>query len=165
MGSLSKQERELILFFSQRMNPWRRTDISNLFLWGRACLTGRLGLCRGVAVSPPHYGTTDNSTWKCQFRLPWNYLPSVPRPELWVNTTFLLTVMKPSVFQNKYCFLVTNINKCIAHYIFGEECARPTFLKSKGEVLPLFPSSPLTVKPPLESVGIYKTKNYRGTPK
>lgn len=83
---------------------------------------------------------------------------------LWVNTTFLPTVMKPGHFQNKYCFLVTNINnKCIALYISGEECARPTFLKLNGEVLPLFPSSPHTVKLPLESPGIYMTKNYRGT--
>lgn len=147
------------------MKPWRRTHISNLFWWDRACLRGLLWLCRRVAVLPPRYDTTDNSTGKCQFRMPWKYLPSVPSPELWANTTFLLTVMKPSVFQNKYCFLVTNINKCIAHYIFGEECARPTFLKCKGEVLPLFSSSPLTGKLPLESVGIYKAKNCRGTPK
>ena len=77
-------------------------------------------------------------------------LPSLcASPELWVNTAFLPTAMKPGVFQNKYCFLVTNINKCIAHYIFGEECARPTFLKSNGEVLPLFPSSLHTGKFPL----------------
>lgn len=91
--------------------------------------------------------------------------PSAPSPGLWVNTAFLPTVMKPGVFQNKYCFLVTNINKCIAHYIFGEECARPTFLKSNGEILPLFPSSPHTGKLPLESPGTYMTKNYRGTHK
>lgn len=160
-----RQTRAFDTVFSYATKPWRRTPISVLLRWGRSCLAGWLWLCRGVAVLSPCYDTADNSTGKCQFRMPWNYLPSVPSPELWVNTTFLLTVMKPSVFQNKYCSLVTNINKCIAHYIFGEECARPTFLKSKWEVLPLFPSSPLTGKLPLGSVGIYKTENYRGTPK
>lgn len=133
--------------------------------WSKACLTGWLWLCRGVAVSPPHCGTTAGSMGKCQFRTPWNYLHSAPSSGLLVNTAFLPTVMKSGVFQNKYCFLVTNINKCIAHYIFGEECARPTFLKSNGEVLPLFPSSLHTGKLPLESLGICMTKNYRGTQK
>lgn len=133
--------------------------------WDKACLTAWLWICRGVAVPPPHCGTQLGSMGKCQFRMPWSYLPSVPSPGLLVNTTFLPTVMKPGVFQNKYCFLVTNINKCIAHYIFGEECARPTFLKSNWEVLPLFLSSPHTGKLPLVSLGIYMTKSYRGTQK
>lgn len=80
------------------------------------------------------------------------------QPGLWVNTTLLPTVMKPSVFQHKYCFLVTYINKCIAHYIFGEKCARPTFLQSKEEVLPLFLPRLHTWKLPLESPGSYMTK-------
>lgn len=110
-------------------------------------------------------GTRVFSMEKHQFRTPWSYHPSVPSPGLWVNTAFLPTVMKPSVFQNKYCYLVTNINRRIAHYSFREECARPTFLKSNGEVLPLFPSSPHTGKLPLKSLGIYMTKNCRGTQK
>lgn len=128
-----------------------------LMSWHKVHLTWWLCVCRVVILSPPCCGITSGSTGK--HWMPWNYLPSGLSLGLWVNNLLMPTVMKPTVFQHKYCFLVTNINKCIAHYIFGEKCARPTFLQLNGEVLPLFPSSPHAGKLLLESLEIYMTKN------